>query len=303
MYRLKSCGFGCYIGQSFVGALGYADDIFLLAPTRYSLSRLLKERELFSEDFLTFNANKSNYIVFPHVGDNVSTNITFMNNLIASLESSIHLGNVIGPDISTKRVEASVADFNRKINVLLSSFHNVSTNCSYKIFISICMSLHGCQLWDVSHRYTNNFFVSWRKAIRRMFKLPYRTHSCLLHLIINDLPVDGQIHLRIIKFFNCMYKNKNNVMSLCGRLAANGSGSPVSNSLNFVCYMYKIGKSDLPHLSPQCVKQVVCSHYRAKDTLANIQKAIFINDILIDMHSHSFFNSTQFKDILNFELL
>ena len=40
--RLKSCGFGCYIGQSFVGALGYADDIVLLAPTRYSLSRLLR---------------------------------------------------------------------------------------------------------------------------------------------------------------------------------------------------------------------------------------------------------------------
>ena len=98
------------------------------------------------------------------------------------------------------------------------------------------MSLYGCQLWDVSHRYTNNFFVSWRKAIRRMFKLPSRTHSCLLHLIINDLPVD----LRIIKFFNCMYKNKNNLMSLCGRLAANRRGSPVSNSLNFVCYMYKI---------------------------------------------------------------
>ena len=86
-------------------------------------------------------------------------------------------------------------------------------------------------------------------------------------------------------------------MSLCGRLAANGSGSPVSNSLHFVCYIYKIGKSDLPHLSPQCVKQVVFSHYRAKETLANKQKAIFIKNILIDMHSHSFFNSTQFKYI------
>ena len=31
--RLKSCGFG----QSFVGALGYGDDIVLMAPTRYSL--------------------------------------------------------------------------------------------------------------------------------------------------------------------------------------------------------------------------------------------------------------------------
>ena len=254
---------------------------------------------MFSEEYLlTFNANKSNYIVFPHVGDNVSKNINFMNNQIASLDISIHLGNVIGPNISTKRVETSIADFNRKTNVLLSSFHNVSTNCLYKIFISICMSLYGCQLWDVSHKFTNNFFVSWRKAIRRMFKLPYRTHSCLLHLIIDDLPVDGQIHLRIIKFFNCMYKNKNNVMSLCGRLAA--SGSPVSNSLNFICYLYRVGKSDLPHLSPQCVKQVIYSHYRDKDTLANKQKAIFINNILIDMHSHSFFNSTQFKDILNF---
>ena len=116
------------------------------------------------------------------------------------------MGNVIGPNISTKSVEVSIADFNRKTNVLLSSFHNVSTKCLYKIFISICMSLYGCQLRDVSHKFTINFFVSWRKTIRRMFKLPYRTHSCLLHLIINDLPVDGQIHLRIIKFSSVCIK-------------------------------------------------------------------------------------------------
>ena len=85
---------------------------------------------MFSEEyFLTFNANKSSYIVFPHVGDNVSKNVNFMNNQIASSDSSIHLGNVIGPNISTKRVEASIADFNRKTNALLSSFYNFSTNC------------------------------------------------------------------------------------------------------------------------------------------------------------------------------
>ena len=95
-----------------------------------------------------------------------------MNNQIASSDSSIHLGNVIGPNISTKRVEVSIADFNRKTNVLLSSFHN----CLHKIFISICMSLYGCQLWDVSHKFTNNFFVSWRKIALShsfMFIAPY----------------------------------------------------------------------------------------------------------------------------------
>ena len=60
------------------------------------------------------------------------------------------------------------------------------------MYVIIWLSVMGCIPQIHQH-----FFVSWRKAIRRMFKLPYRTHSCLLHLIINDLPVDGQIHLRI----------------------------------------------------------------------------------------------------------
>jgi len=31
--RLKSAGFGCYIGHMFSGVIAYADDIALLAPT------------------------------------------------------------------------------------------------------------------------------------------------------------------------------------------------------------------------------------------------------------------------------
>ena len=53
--------------------------------------------------------------------------------------------------------------------------------------------------------------------------------------------------------------------------------------------MYKIGKSDFPHHSPQCVKQVVHSHHRVMNNLANKQKAIFITNNLDDMHSHIFF--------------
>ena len=49
---------------------------------------------------------------------------------------------------------------------------------------------------------------------------------------------------------------------------------------------------DLPHLSPhlslQCLKQVVHAHHRAMDNLANKQKAIFITNILNDMHADSF---------------
>ena len=41
MDMLKSSGFGCYVGNVFVGALEYADDIVLLAPSRFALGKLL----------------------------------------------------------------------------------------------------------------------------------------------------------------------------------------------------------------------------------------------------------------------
>ena len=31
--RLKRSGYGCYIGNMFCGALGYADDVIIMAPT------------------------------------------------------------------------------------------------------------------------------------------------------------------------------------------------------------------------------------------------------------------------------
>ena len=53
-----------------------------------------------------------------------------------------------------------------------------------------------CRMYPTDTR-TSSCEVAYN-AIRRMFHLPGRTHPRLLHLIINDLPVNGQIHLRII---------------------------------------------------------------------------------------------------------
>ena len=41
LVRLLKSGFGCYIGNTFVGALAYADDIVLVAPSASAMHRLL----------------------------------------------------------------------------------------------------------------------------------------------------------------------------------------------------------------------------------------------------------------------
>ena len=63
--RLSNLGVGCHFGNSFVGGLGYADDIVLLAPSPSALRMLLRECEVFALQFgLTFNAAKTQLICF-----------------------------------------------------------------------------------------------------------------------------------------------------------------------------------------------------------------------------------------------
>ena len=53
MDMLKSSGFSCYVGNVFVGALAYADDITLLAPSRFPLGRLLKQCSVFLISYIS----------------------------------------------------------------------------------------------------------------------------------------------------------------------------------------------------------------------------------------------------------
>ena len=49
--QLQSCGLGCYIGQTFMGAFAYADDIILLSPTKQSMHGMLKLANMFSKQY------------------------------------------------------------------------------------------------------------------------------------------------------------------------------------------------------------------------------------------------------------
>ena len=56
---LSDAKVGCYIGHVFVGALAYADDIVLLAPTARAMRKLLSLCDEFASAFnLLFNVKK-----------------------------------------------------------------------------------------------------------------------------------------------------------------------------------------------------------------------------------------------------
>ena len=58
--ELEASGFGCYVGHTFCGALGYADDLTLLAPTAMALSSMLRICEDFRARYdVLFNSKKT----------------------------------------------------------------------------------------------------------------------------------------------------------------------------------------------------------------------------------------------------
>ena len=64
---LARSGVGCLVGECYVGALAYADDIVLLAPTANAMRHMLKVCDNYASDYsIIFNASKSKCILFSH---------------------------------------------------------------------------------------------------------------------------------------------------------------------------------------------------------------------------------------------
>ena len=64
LIRLRDSGLGCYIGLDFLGALAYADDLTLLAPTAYAMRGLLKICEEYANEFAVLINAKSLSILY-----------------------------------------------------------------------------------------------------------------------------------------------------------------------------------------------------------------------------------------------
>ena len=62
--RLKESGIGCFMGNSYVGGMGYADDIKLLCPSLNGMQQMVDIYVEYADDYnITFNGSKSQ--IFP----------------------------------------------------------------------------------------------------------------------------------------------------------------------------------------------------------------------------------------------
>ena len=245
--RLKCCPFGCHIGQTFCGALGYADDVVIMAPTVVSLDKMLDICRFFAEEYdVCFNSTKSKLLIF---NQKSYPKVNFMGQNIEGVPSDKHLGNIIGHQCNTEVINDNIHSFIGRTNSIKSHFHHIHHSPLYSLFKTMCMPLYGSQIWDLSHKSSDKFLVTWRKSVRSLLNLPYTTHSAMLPYICDDIPLLEQLYRRVISFTKSLHLSSNHLSQMCYRLIMAGSHSAVSNSLSIISEYYNVPRLEIHHIN------------------------------------------------------
>jgi len=102
LVRLSLSGVGCYVGRTFAGVLGYADDIVLIAPSPTAMRKFLAICDSYALEFdIVFNAEKSKFLVVsPPKRRNLhaascGSRFFIGGNLIENVKQYTHLGHII----------------------------------------------------------------------------------------------------------------------------------------------------------------------------------------------------------------
>ena len=96
------------------------------------------------------------------------------------------------------------AKFTKSLNLLMANFGNVGSVTLSKLFVQYCYSFHGITLCNLQSKNVSQLCTVWRKAVRRIFKLPSRAHCDILPLLLGRHNLKDDICKRTAKFYLSM---------------------------------------------------------------------------------------------------
>jgi len=114
------------------------------------------------------------------------------------------------PDSQTiETYYSGVIHLQRKRVMFCAFFRKLGFVTRIKLFKAFCSSMYGCELWSLNDsRPINEFFVAWRKALRRVINVPYNyCHSCFLPLLSDTFPIFDELCRLLFRFIlSCVFR-------------------------------------------------------------------------------------------------
>ena len=209
---LRNSKIGCTINGYFYGALGYADDISLLCPTREGLQKLVDIVSVYCDEYgITISTDpdpsksKTKCIIF---NCNVEPcNIKLYNLDLPYVDQWEHLGHTIHKDGQTSHdIMKSRAIFISKIHSLHQELGRVHPKV-FMILVQIYLTaFYGATLWDLDSFEATKLYSTYN-MIRNTYDLPFGTHRFILKEVSAQKPLQQKLYDRFIKFSDNIKKS------------------------------------------------------------------------------------------------
>ena len=249
LVRLADSGVGCFMGESFCGAVCYADDLTLLAPCPAALRLMLRCCEEYGcEHGIKFNPDKTQCICFRRFvsSDFLCERFVIAGHVVSLQEEVVHLGHLLdyrlddGADVHRKTVE-----FIRLANSTRIRLMGCSPDVVTRLVQAYSTAFHGAVTWSLNCGALKNLEVSLNKILRQVWRLPYHSHVNLTHKVAGFSSVYNMVYSRSRSLLQAAVRSRNpTVISVFSEAATKCDTSVGLNSLFGLKYCKTYSEED-----------------------------------------------------------
>ena len=312
---LGKSGSGCNISNFFAGCFGYADDLFLISPTRKGLQDMLDIASTYVKAHnISFSTNsdpmksKTKGIVFTKKKLSFEPEPLKLNNdKLPWVSHAKYLGNEIAdiPDGLCKDTLIKRARYIER-NVELGQefeFAHPEVKCNInRIYNS---SFPGSVLYDFTSDSVRKLLNSWSVSIRQMWNLPMDSHRYFVEQL-GGQHAYSMLSVRFVKFLQNVQKSDKVAVQFMLRKAQNDVNTITGKNVRYIQDQIGI-YCDLLAVSPSWLKQKLnfCEISNGDRWKVNLIKEVtnIRHSVLFLEHedsSESFLANDQLQEILNF---
>ena len=198
LVNLRRSGVGCHLGNVFCGAVGYADDLLLLAPSRSAMETMLSICEAYAaQNNIEFSTDpdpmksKSKCIYMQgHMRLPRPINLKLYGVDLPWVGSATHLGHELSEsctmdlDMKQKR-----AQFINKSTEVRECFGFAQPNQVLQAVKTYCCSMYGAMIWSLFSNKAKEVFNSWNTCVKLAWGVPRTTHRYFVdNLLSSGIP-------------------------------------------------------------------------------------------------------------------
>ena len=151
-----------------------------------------------------------------------------------------HLGHTINANIFKCDTSKCIRDFNSQTNSFLGDLSKISSNMRNYLFFEQCNSFYGSQFLPLYDNNLNSLYTAWNIAVRRVWKVPWRTHCNILPHLAGVMSPELNFAKRAISFAKLLSKSNNKVVNMITGMGLYGKHSILGANIRHLKAKYEL---------------------------------------------------------------